>query len=218
MKKFFVLAVLFALPLVAYLFFSSGVNNFAKLPVLTENVQELSDFKSLSGDKVQLKGKITILSIYGGDIEQMEGNAFNLNEKIYDKNFKFNDLQFIVLAEEGTQDQAKNLLQEISTTVSTEKWKFLFGDEQAIKQFFNSLETNYQLDKNKATPFVFIIDKEKKLRGRPLDETETDEVVYGYDTRSVAEITNKMVDDVKVILAEYRLALKKYNRNNAIAE
>jgi len=218
MKKFFVLAVLFALPLVAYLFFSSGVNNFAKLPVLTENVQELSDFKSLSGDKVQLKGKITILSIYGGDIEQMEGNAFNLNEKIYDKNFKFNDLQFIVLAEDGTQDQAKNLLQEISTTVSTEKWKFLFGDEQAIKQFFNSLETNYQLDKNKATPFVFIIDKEKKLRGRPLDETETDEVVYGYDTRSVAEITNKMVDDVKVILAEYRLALKKYNRNNAIAE
>lgn len=33
----------------------------------------------------------------------------------------------------------------------------------------------------------------------------------GYDARSVADINNNMVDDVKVILAEYRLALKKYN-------
>ncbi|WP_121666786.1 TlpA family protein disulfide reductase [Mesonia aquimarina] len=216
MKKFFVLTVLFALPLVAYLFFSSGVNNFAKLPVLTENIAELSNFKTLKGKDIQLKDKITILSFYGSSIEKMEGNAFNLNEKIYDKNFKFKDLQFVVLAEEGTQSEAEKLLQEISTTVSPEKWKFAFGSSSEIKRVFNSLETSYQLNNQTATPFVFIIDKERNLRGRPLDSEETEETVYGYDTRSVAEITNKMVDDVKVILAEYRLALKKYNRNKAI--
>ena len=31
------------------------------------------------------------------------------------------------------------------------------------------------------------------------------------DARSVAQINKKMIDDVKVILAEYRLALKIYN-------
>ena len=37
---------------------------------------------------------------------------------------------------------------------------------------------------------------------------------YAYDMRSVAELNNKMEDDMKIILAEYRLALKKNNANN----
>ena len=87
MKKFLVLGVLFILPIVAYLFFSSGVNNFAKLPVLTPQISNLEDFTSLDGSEVVLDNKITILSIYGSNIEAKEGNAFNLNEKIYDKNY-----------------------------------------------------------------------------------------------------------------------------------
>ena len=39
--------------------------------------------------------------------------------------------------------------------------------------------------------------------------------LYGYNTSSVAEINKKMTDDVKVILAEYRLALKKNNSDRA---
>ena len=31
------------------------------------------------------------------------------------------------------------------------------------------------------------------------------------NTASVADLNNKMVDDVKIVLAEYRLALKKNN-------
>jgi hypothetical protein len=41
MKKIVVLVVLFILPLVAYLFFASGVNNFGRLPVLKEKVGQL---------------------------------------------------------------------------------------------------------------------------------------------------------------------------------
>ena len=43
MKKAFVLIILFVFPIVAYLFFASGVHNFGKLPVLTENVKDVSD-------------------------------------------------------------------------------------------------------------------------------------------------------------------------------
>lgn len=214
MKKFLVLGVLFILPIVAYLFFSSGVNNFAKLPVLTPQISNLEDFTSLDGSEVVLDNKITILSIYGSNIEAKEGNAFNLNEKIYDKNYNFEDFQFVVIAENGTQDQARALLKELSTTIDTRKWNFVFGSSAAIQSFFNSLKTDLDLDEYLGTPKVFIIDKDRSLRGRPKEEGE--EAVYGYNTSSVADLTNTMTDDVKVILAEYRLALKKYNRKEAL--
>ena len=54
---------------------------------------------------------------------------------------------------------------------------------------------------------MFIIDKERKLRGRQKDADEGTK--YGFNTTSVADLNNKMKDDVKIILAEYRLALKK---------
>lgn len=214
MKKFLVLGVLFILPIVAYLFFSSGVNNFAKLPVLTPQISNLEDFTSLDGGEVVLDNKITILSIYGSNIEAKEGNAFNLNEKIYDKNYNFEDFQFVVIAENGRQDQARALLKELSTTIDTRKWKFIFGSSTAIQSFFNSLKTDLDLDEYLGTPKVFIIDKDRSLRGRPKEEGE--EAVYGYNTSSVADLTNTMTDDVKVILAEYRLALKKYNRKEGL--
>ena len=82
-----------------------------------------------------------------------------------------------------------------------------------IKELFNSLKSNIDLDEELFTPNVFIIDKDLKLRGRTNDEDEG--VKYGFDTSSVAELNNKMVDDVKIILAEYRLALKKNNANRS---
>ena len=59
---------------------------------------------------------------------------------------------------------------------------------------------------------LFIIDKERNLRGR--DDDEKVGTLFGYNAQSVAEINNKMVDDIKVILAEYRRALKKYNNTD----
>ena len=60
---------------------------------------------------------------------------------------------------------------------------------------------------------MFIIDKESKLRGR--DDDEDQKIKYGFNTISVADLNNKMEDDVKIILAEYRLALKKNNANRS---
>ena len=61
------------------------------------------------------------------------------------------------------------------------------------------------LSPNYSTPYVFIIDKEQILRGRENDEDNG--LMYGYNSADIAEISNKMVADVKVILAEYRRAL-----------
>ena len=55
-KKKIVLGVLFIFPLLVYLFFASGKNNFAKLPVLTADIIEISELDSLTS--IQFKEKI----------------------------------------------------------------------------------------------------------------------------------------------------------------
>lgn len=213
MKKFLVLTFLFALPLLAYLFFASGVNHFGRLPILTKKISSIQQFTSLDGTPVRLKNKITILGFFGDDVQEMHGHAFNLNWIIYKDYHEFYDFQFVFLAQDGTQTEVKALMKEMSKTTDLEDWHFIFGTPEEIQKVFNSLDTNLDLNANMATTHVFIVDKNRALRGRDDDEEEG-LVLYGYETSSVAELKDKMVDDVKVILAEYRLELKKYNKNN----
>jgi hypothetical protein len=213
MKKYIVLGVLFLLPIVAYLFFASGINNFAKLPVLTENVNNVNTFESLTGESVTLTNKITILGFLGNDVSLKKAFAFNLNQKIYKRFYQFEDFQFVMVAPKETKEDVTVLKEEISQLTDANKWNFLFGNKEQILQLFSSLQTNVGLDETLASPYVFIIDRDKALRGRTDDEDAG--TLYGFDATSVAELNNKMVDDVKIILAEYRLALKK---NNAYRE
>ncbi len=210
MKKFLVLGILFILPLVAYLFFASGVHNFAKLPVLNNNVGNLENFESLSKDEVNFDEKITVLGFLGKNILNKQGNAFNLNQKIYKKNHGFRDFQFVMVLPFGSEASAKELLDELDNIADVSEWKFLFGTPESIKTLFSSLKTPHKLDENLSTQFVYIIDKDGNLRGRDGTLKENESKVYGYDASSVADLANVMVDDIKVVLAEYRLALKKY--------
>jgi len=209
MKKKIVLGVLFILPVVVYLFFASGVNNFGRLPVLSENVSNVSTLDP----NLQLKDKITILGFLGNNVGAKQGNAFNLNQKIYKRFGEFNDFQIVMVVPKGNEEQVVKLKNELGKLSSVDKWHFAFGSDAEIKELFNSLKSNIDLDEELFTPNVFIIDKDLKLRGRTNDEDEG--VKYGFDTSSVAELNNKMVDDVKIILAEYRLALKKNNANRS---
>lgn len=208
-KKFVVLAVLFALPIIAYLFFASGKNNFAKLPVLTEQVSDISALDS--EQSLSFKDKISIVAFFGTNLEGLKGNTFNLDQKILEKYYEFNDFQFVVILPEEAREEAEAFRKEFSGISKTEKWKFAFGSREEIQGIFKSFESPHKLD-DAYTPYVFIIDKDLNLRGRDDDEDHGE--LYAYDSRSVAELNNKMDDDVKVILAEYRLALKKNNNKS----
>ncbi len=209
MKKTFVLVVLFVLPIVAYLFFATGVNQFGRLPVLTPEVGDIS-----TGDGTNaLEGKISILGFPGRNLEVKKGNAFNLNQKIYKRFYEFRDFQIVMVLPYGTEAKVEELKGELGSFTDIRNWKFIFSGESEITSLFNSLRTDVRLDGNLGTSYVFIIDKEGNLRGRNDDEDE--KVKYGFNTISVADLNNKMVDDVKIILAEYRLALKKNNADRS---
>lgn len=213
-KKFLVLGTLFLLPLSMYMFFASGKDNFGRLPILSSNVEELNDFTTVQDDTLSLMGKITILGFPGKDPLKNKVNAYNLAHKIYKKYREFNDFQFVFLLPNGAEDEVSELRSRIEEIAPADHWMFAFGTDQAIRSVFASLQTDLSLKTDHSTPYVFIIDKNRNLRGRDNDEDVG--ILYGFDSSDYAEINNKMDDDVKVLLAEYRLALKKYKANRDI--
>ena len=209
--KKFVLGILFVFPLVVYLFFASGKNNFAKLPILTKGVHEIENLKFLVDQNPALKNHITIMGYWGGSLENKQAEALNLNEKIYKRFYEFADFQFVFFVNKNRLSQVDSLKRALKEGVGTDltKWNFIAATTDEIQTHFTSLQTPIKLDQDGSTPYVFIIDKDLNLRGRNDDEDSG--TLYGFDARSVAQINKKMIDDVKVILAEYRLALKIYN-------
>jgi len=207
-KKYLILSFLFFFPILIYIFFASGINNFARLPILTTNVL---DIQSINGNLqgISLKDNISILGFWGGDVNLRKSEALNLNQKIYRRFSQFQDFQFVFLTTKDQETNINNLKEELIRGVGTdlEKWNFIFTDEKEIQKIYNSLKTDIELSGENSTPYVFIIDRDLNLRGR--DDDDDIGKLYGFNAESVAEINNKMVDDVKIILAEYRLALKK---------
>lgn len=213
-KKYIVLGILFILPITVYLFFATGVNNFVKLPVLTEEVMDISSFTSLDSSPLTFENHITVLGFFGSDVISKKANAFNLAHKIYKKNYQFEDFQFVILVTEDQRKDVNLLKEELMQIADPSRYKFAFASEESINAVFHSLKTDGSLNGSSATNLVYIIDKEGNLRGRK-DDKEMG-ILYGFDASNYAEINNKMSDDVKILLAEYRLALKKYKTNREI--
>ena len=210
-NKFFVLSILFFFPIVVYLFFASGVNNFAKLPILTIGISDVVDLPSLTGSKIELKNKITVLGFWGSDVTNKKVDGFNLNQKIYKRFYEFKDFQFVFVIDSSETNNINDFKKELVVGLGSDlsNWRFLIANKKQTNNLFKTLKTDLSLSDSMAISTVFIIDKLKNLRGR--DDDEDIGTLFGYNSSSVAEINNKMVDDVKVILAEYRLALKKNN-------
>ena len=207
-KKYLVLVVLFVLPITVYLFFASGVNQFAKLPKLGHEEIELSSFVDLGGEMLNSRGKITVLGFFGRDVLSHKAEIFNLAHKIYKKNYLFEDFQMVFLTTKDQESAVVTLLNEFEQIADPVNVKVGFGQLVDLKYIHSLLNSPHALDESGASSFVYIIDRNSNLRGRV--EIEQQQFGIGYNAANYATVNNEMNDDIKVILAEYRLALKKY--------
>ncbi len=215
-KKYAVLTILFILPLVAYLFFSRGVNNFVKLPTLKEGViQDITLKDAVTNDDFPLDGKINLIMFFGNDVATKKVAAMNLKEKVYDKNRAFNDFQVVTLFLPGQLDEIYKFIYDIELTSDISAWRFAEVDEEFTQLLYERInDTANPLDVKMSSNFVYIFDKNGDLRGRPDDEDYG--LMKAYNMSKIADLNNKMVDDVKVILAEYRLELKRLKADREI--
>ena len=155
LKKYLILGFLFFFPIFVYVFLSTGINNFAKLPVLTETVMDIENIEGNIAN-VSFKNKISVVAFWGGDVNNKKSEALNLNQKIYKRFYEFQDFQFVLLHDKNDDKAIKDLKSDIVSGVGTDlkNWNFIPTTQSNIKMIFDSFKTNIELDNNFSTPYA----------------------------------------------------------------
>jgi len=211
-KKRAVLFLLFIFPLICFLILSTGKNNFTKLPIVTENIIDVSEIDA--SNKAQLKDRVSIICFLGNDVNSNKPGLFNLNEKVYKKFTDYKKFQVLAIYPNGKEAEAKKLKEEIGAFTDMQKWVFIASSKEEIEGFYTSFSFDEPLI-NLGSSKAFLVDKNVNLRGRLKDADSKDGKLFGYNMNSVSELNAKLKDDVKVLYYEYYAAFKDKNKNKA---
>ena len=207
-KKRFVLIALFVFPLLFFLILSTGINNFKKLPTLTKSVS-----LQVLEDSVSLTDHVTVLCFLGNDVATKKGGFFNLNQKIYKEFYGYRPFQIIAVYPKSSENDVEKLKSDLSAFTDMTKWNFLAMNKETIQKLHKNLKTEQNIRHLSVLESRYtFLDKELNLRGRDKDGDDKNEIMFGYNIESVAELNNKMEDDIKVLLYEYRAAFKNKNK------
>ncbi|MWW26189.1 hypothetical protein [Algibacter lectus] len=209
--RYAVLGILFFLPVAFLLILYPSTHNYQPLDIVQEQVLDLEAFTSDTDEPVVLKDHITVLGFLGTDPMKNAIEASNLKELIYDKFKGFKKFQLVILMPKGTEEAVKELIAEINSYDDIRFWHFVYGNPVDIKRVYFSLKSKTDLKPDLSTADVFIIDKDLNQRGRLDDRTdkelEKNSPIYGlngYNCIEVAEVKNKMSDDLRIVFTEYR--------------
>lgn len=209
-KKYVVLFATFIIPLIFFLFLASGKVNFEKLPILTENVEDVSQSSDVS-----LLNKVSVLVFLGNDssvgsVQQL----LNLYQVVYKSTEKYKKFQVVVLVQEDSQNIEK-LTSELALVggIDLKKWHFVPMAEENTKALFQSLEVPFELQMDNSSSRAFLIDETLNLRGRTDDEDTLNGLLFGYEMTSVATLKNKLREDLKVVFYESKFVVKEPELN-----
>jgi len=209
MKKFWVLFSLFILPLVFYIFLSKGIYKYSNLPILTEDVINISDY---TNQEVSFEDQLSVVCFLGNDLNTGKGSLFNLNQTIYKRYYLKPFFQIVAILPEGTKEDYKTAIEELSVYTDISNWHFVYLNEMEIQNLFNSLDTPYQLNSNLYSENAFIVDMDLRLRGRKDDEDIEGGKLYGYNMKSISVLKNKMKDDIAIIYYQLKKSAEKEKR------
>ncbi len=210
-KRNLILGILFFLPVIFLLFLYPAQHHYNSLDIIKKDVSELSGFESDEKSSINLEGHITAMGFLGTHPMDHVIAASNIKELVYDKFKGFKKFQVVIVVSKGAENEVENLKKEINSYEDLKYWHFVYANKAEILKLFNSLNSYKSLDETLATDTIFIIDKDLYQRGR-LDDRSDNEVekgkpVYelvGYNAIEVAEIKNKMSEDMRVLFTEYR--------------
>jgi len=212
MKKKLILGILFLLPVTILLFFFFSKHNYTTLPVIKEKIGEIINYSSIENREITFQDKITILGFLGKDVSGKDINILNLNQKIYKRFSGFKNFQFVMLVSEDQKTEIGKLKNEISRfTKELAYWNFVVVDDAELNRVFQNLDSPLALDSKLSSNYVYIIDRDRNLRGR-LDDRDNDEIekelqpykLYGYDTLEIKQLVDKLTSDLRVLFQEYR--------------
>lgn len=208
LKKFGVLFALFILPLVFYIFLSQGIYKYANLPILTEQVTDLSEYTS----EATFTDHLNVVCFLGDDVADAKASLFNLNQTIYKRYHSKPLFQMVAILPAGSETAYTAAIEEMRAFTSIEKWQFVYLTPEEINSVFSSLKTPFKLNEHLYSENAVIVDMENRLRGRKDDEDTYDGKLYGYNMRSIAMLKNKMKDDIDIIYYQLKKSAEKEAR------
>ncbi len=218
MRKFIVLFLILLLPSIAYLVLSTGKHNikplgyfgpkdlnaqgdtvYHSIPSFTFTDQNEKPF----GDK-DLNNKIYVANFFFTTCPSICPEMQTLMKKVHDQDdfVKLNDFKLVSFTVDPDHDTPA-VLKEFADRVGADsnRWKFLSGNRDAIyKLAYDGYMANAAADSTAPGGFlhsdlVFLIDRERHIRGI-------------YEGTSATDM-KRLIDEIKVLVAEYNLALKK---------
>ncbi len=208
MKKFWVLFILFILPLVFYIFLSKGIYKYQNLPILTNEVENVMQY----ANGTSFTNKLSVVCFPGKNKNLVKATIFNLNEVIYKRYYQKPFFQMVAIMPLETEKNFENVKEQLGLYTDLKNWHFVFTSEENIKKIYNSFKVPSPLSENSQSNNAFIIDKKLHLRGRKDDEDSKNGKLYGYNMKSVAVLKNKMKDDIDIIYYQYKKSKEKENR------
>ena len=220
-RKWFILGILFLLPVIFLLFLYPSTHNYNTLDIVNENIVEIDSLNFLDNNQTTLENNITILNFLGDNPIDNITSALNLKELVYDKFKGFKKFQIVSISSGDSSNFLYEVKKELLKSDELNYWYFATVDNESLQKIYFSLRAESELNSSNYTSQVFIIDKEKNQRGR-IDNRDKDQVennldligLYSYNSIKVSEIKSKMNDDIRILFTEYRQKRKgNFNSN-----
>lgn len=220
-RKWFILGILFLLPVIFLLFLYPSTHNYNTLDIVNENIVEIDSLNFLDNNQTTLENNITILNFLGENPIDNITSALNLKELVYDKFKGFKKFQIVSISSGDSSNFLYEVKKELLKSDELNYWYFATVDNVSLQKIYFSLRAESKLDSFNYTSQVFIIDKQKNQRGR-IDDRDEDQVIknldltglYSYNSIKVSEIKSKMNDDIRILFTEYRQKRKgNFNSN-----
>lgn len=220
-RKWFILGILFLLPVIFLLFLYPSTHNYNALDIVNEDIVELEFFNFIDNRKTNFEGNITVLNFLGDKPMENITGALNLKELVYDKFKGFKKFQIISISSLNSEKSLESVKKELIKSDELKYWFFATSSDEEINKIYSSLRYHNELDSSNYTSEVYIIDKQRNQRGR-IDDRDDNQIenkidsfgLYSYNSIIVSEIKKKMNDDIRILFTEYRQKRKgNFNSN-----
>lgn len=226
--KMSVLVLILIFPSAFYIFLIQGEVNFAHLPYLiTVDENGVEDYRTIPAyefvdqngnafTQEQVEGKIHVVDFFFTRCPSICPIMTENLKKIHGKFKTYEDFAVISHTVDPGYDSPQVLKEYAEKRyIDSDKWYFVTGEKDSLYQtayhyLSSAMEDTLAPGGFLHTEYFVLLDKEGRIRCR---EDEHGNLIGVYDGTNQQHVRD-LIDDVKVLMAEYQLELKKNNKES----
>ena len=216
-----ILTSILVLPAIIYFYVTKGSNTFIKLEVIGQEGHQIADFSFINQNNEvvmndSFKGNIYITNFFFTSCPTICPVMTKNMAYVQDKLSVYPDIKFLSHTVDPLNDTPERMLNYVNdlknknVNISLSNWDFVTGNKDELYTIAQSYFVNVSMDSLAPGGFLHseyfvLIDKEGRVRSG-IDQNNN--VVGVYDGTNDAQMKD-LVNDVKVLMAEYKKPIKE---------